>query len=229
MILTGALVNFATVVAGTLVGLVAGRFLNERIRTATMNAVALIVIGIAVPGLMSSTKPLVPILSLVIGTVIGEALDIDRAVNRLGDKLQEKFKGRSRITEGFVTGTLVFAVGAMTVMGSLDSGLKNDHTVLIAKSVIDGISSIVFASTMGIGVAFAGVSVFVIEGGIAMLAYLAASFASTLLTEVVISEITFVGSLLILGIGTNLLGITKFKLLNMMPAIFLPLLLCQFM
>ena len=229
MILTGALVNFATIVAGTLVGLVAGKFLNERIRTATMNAVALIVIGIAVPGLMSSTKPLVPILSLVIGTVIGEALDIDRAVNRLGDKLQEKFQGKSRITEGFVTGTLVFAVGAMTVMGSLDSGLKNDHTILIAKSVIDGISSIVFASTMGIGVAFAGVSVFVIEGGIAMLAYLAARFASTLLTEVVISEITFVGSLLILGIGTNLLGITKFKLLNMMPAIFLPLLLCQFM
>ena len=229
MILTGALVNFATVVGGTLVGLVAGRFLNERIRTATMNAVALIVIGIAVPGLMSSTKPLVPILSLVIGTVIGEALDIDRAVNRLGDKLQNKFRGKSRITEGFVTGTLVFAVGAMTVMGSLDSGLKNDHTVLIAKSVIDGISSIVFASTMGIGVAFAGVSVLVIEGGISLLAYLAASFASTLLTEVVISEITFVGSLLILGIGTNLLGITKFKLLNMMPAIFLPLLLCQFM
>ena len=225
MILTGALVNFATVVAGTLVGLVAGRFLNERIRTATMNAVALIVIGIAVPGLMSSTKPLVPILSLVIGTVIGEALDIDRAVNRLGDKLQEKFKGRSRITEGFVTGTLVFAVGAMTVMGSLDSGLKNDHTVLIAKSVIDGISSIVFASTMGVGVAFAGVSVLVIEGGITLLA----SLVAPLLTEVVIAEITFVGSLLILGISFNLLGLTKLKLLNMMPALFLPLLLCQFM
>lgn len=229
MILTGAIVNFITVVAGTLVGLVAGKFLNERIRTATMNAVALVVIGIAIPGLMNSTKPLVPILSLVIGTVIGEALDIDRAVNRLGDKLQAKFQGKSKITEGFVTGTLVFAVGAMTVMGSLDSGLKNDHTVLIAKSVIDGITSIVFASTMGIGVAFAGVSVLVIEGGISMLAYLAASFASTLLTEVVINEITFVGSLLILGIGTNLLGITKFKLLNMMPAVFLPLLFCQFM
>ena len=229
MIFTGAIVNFITVVAGTLVGLVAGKFLNERIRTATMNAVALIVIGIAIPGLMNSTKPLVPILSLVIGTLIGEALDIDRAVNRLGDKMQAKFRGKSKITEGFVTGTLVFAVGAMTVMGSLDSGLKNDHQILIAKSVIDGISSVVFASTMGIGVAFAGLSVLFIEGGIALLAYLAASFAGTLLTEVVISEITFVGSLLILGIGTNLLGITKFKLLNMMPAVFLPLLLCQFM
>ena len=225
MILTGALVNFATVVAGTLVGLVAGKFLNERIRTATMNAVALVVIGIAVPGLMTSTKPLVPILSLVIGTVIGEALDIDRAVSRLGDRLQEKFKGRSRITEGFVTGTLVFAVGAMTIMGSLDSGLKNDHTILIAKSVIDGISSIIFASTMGVGVAFAGLSVFVIEGGISLLA----SLVAPLLTEVVINEITFVGSLLILGISFNLLGVTKLKLLNMMPAMFLPLLFCQFM
>ena len=225
MILTGALVNLITVVAGTLVGLVAGKFLNERIRAATMSAVALITIGIAIPGLMNSTKPLVPILSLVIGTVIGEALDIDRAVNRLGDKLQEKFKGKGKITEGFVTGTLVFAVGAMTIMGSLDSGLKNDHTILIAKSVIDGISSIIFASTMGVGVAFAGLSVFVIEGGISLLA----SLVAPLLTEVVINEITFVGSLLILGISFNLLGITKLKLLNMMPAMFLPLLFCQFM
>lgn len=225
MILTGALVNFITVVAGTLVGLVAGKLLNERIRAATMSAVALITIGIAVPGLMNSTKPLVPILSLVIGTVIGEALDIDRAVNRLGDKLQEKFRGKGKITEGFVTGTLVFAVGAMTIMGSLDSGLKNDHTILIAKSVIDGISSIIFASTMGVGVAFAGLSVFVIEGGISLLA----SLVAPLLTEVVINEITFVGSLLILGISGNLLGITKLKLLNMMPAMFLPLLFCQFM
>lgn len=225
MILTGALVNLITVVAGTFVGLVAGKFLNERIRTATMSAVALITIGIAVPGLMDSTKPLVPILSLVLGTVIGEALDIDRAVTRLGDKLQEKFQGKGRITEGFVTCTLLFAVGAMTIMGSLDSGLKNDHTILIAKSVIDGISSIIFASTLGIGVAFAGISVFVVEGSITLLA----SLVAPLLTEVVVNEITFVGSLLILGISGNLLGITKLKLLNMMPAVFLPILLCQFM
>ena len=225
MILTGALVNLITVVAGTFVGLVAGKFLNERIRTATMSAVALITIGIAVPGLMDSTKPLVPILSLVLGTVIGEALDIDRAVTRLGDKLQEKFQGKGRITEGFVTCTLLFAVGAMTIMGSLDSGLKNDPTILIAKSVIDGISSIIFASTLGIGVAFAGISVFVVEGSITLLA----SLVAPLLTEVVVNEITFVGSLLILGISGNLLGITKLKLLNMMPAVFLPILLCQFM
>ena len=229
MIFTGAIVNFITVAVGTLVGLVAGKFLNERIRTATMSAVALITIGIAVPGLMNSSKPLVPILSLVVGTVIGEALDIDRAVNRLGDKMQEKFRGKGKITEGFVTGTLVFAVGAMTVMGSLDSGLKNDHTILIAKSVIDGVSSIVFASTMGIGVIFAGVSVLVIEGSIALLASLAATFAGALLTTAVINEITFVGSLLILGISGNLLGLTKLKLLNMMPSLFLPLLFCQFM
>ena len=225
MILTGALVNLITVVAGTFVGLVAGKFLNERIRTATMSAVALITIGIAVPGLMDSTKPLVPILSLVLGTVIGEALDIDRAVTRLGDKLQEKFQGKGRITEGFVTCTLLFAVGAMTIIGSLDSGLMNDHTILIAKSVIDGISAIIFASTLGIGVAFAGISVFVVEGSITLLA----SLVAPLLTEVVVNEITFVGSLLILGISGNLLGITKLKLLNMMPAVFLPLLLCQFM
>jgi len=96
MILTGALINFATVVAGTFVGLFAGKLLNERIRTATMSAVALITIGIAVPGLLDSSKPLVPILSLVIGTVIGEALNIDAFVNRIGDKLQEKFHKQAK-------------------------------------------------------------------------------------------------------------------------------------
>lgn len=225
MILTGALINFATIIAGTAVGLLAGKLLNERIRTATMSAVALITIGIAVPGLLDSSKPLVPILSLVIGTVIGEALNIDALVTRIGDQLQEKFRGHGKITEGFVTATLVFAVGAMTIMGSLDSGLKNDHTVLIAKAVIDGISSVIFASTMGIGVAFSAVSVLVIEGSIALLA----SLVAPLLTTAVINEITFVGSLLILGISGNLLGITKLRLLNMMPAMFLPILFCQFM
>lgn len=222
MILLGAFVNLITVLVGALVGTAAGKFLSERIRTSTMSAVALITIGIAVPGLMGSQKPLVPILSMVLGTLLGEVLNIEEFITRLGDKLQEKMKGRGTVTEGFVTGSLIFAVGAMSIMGALDSGLRGDHTVLLAKSVIDGVSAVIFASTLGIGVAFAGITVFLWEGGIALLA----SFVAPLLTSAVVAEITFVGSLLILGISFNLLGMTKLRLLNMIPAMFFPILLC---
>lgn len=225
MILTGAIVNFATVVGGTAVGLVAGKLLGEKLRTSIMAALALITLGIAVPGLLENQKPLVPILSLVLGTIIGELLDIDGRVNRLGDLIQRKCKGAGKITEGFVTGSLVFAVGAMTIMGALDSGLKNDHTMLLAKSLMDGVSAIIFASSMGVGVAFAGITVLVVEGGIALLA----AAVAPVLTTAVVSEITYVGSLLLVGISLNLLGLTKLRLLNMVPAMFLPLLFCQFM
>ncbi len=225
MILTGSIINGVAVVIGALIGILGGKLLTERMKTAIISALALITIGIAVPGLLESSKPLVPILSLIIGTIIGELLDIDSAVNRLGDFLQKKVGGRGSFTEGFVTGSLVFAVGAMAVMGALDSGIKCDHSILIAKSVIDGISAIVFASTMGIGVAFSSVTVFVWEGLIAVLASVVAPY----LSAAVISEITFTGSLMIFAISFNMLGVTKIKVLNMTPALLLPILLCLFM
>lgn len=225
MILTGSLINGAAVVAGALVGMLGGKLLPERMKTAIISALALITIGIAVPGLMGSSKPLVPILSLIIGTIIGEILDIDGAVNRFGEYLQKKVGGHGSFTEGFVTGSLVFAVGAMAVMGALDSGIKGDHSILIAKSVIDAISAVVFASTMGLGVAFSGVTVFVWEGLIALLASVVAPY----LSADVIAEITFTGSLMIFAISFNMLGVTKIKVLNMIPALLLPILLCRFL
>ena len=133
MIFTGVIVNFFAILAGTAVGLLAGKLLTEKLRGAIMNAVALVVMGVAIPGLIgTSHQPLVPILSLVIGTVIGEALDLDRRMNWLGEKVQSKCKG-SPVAEGFVTATMVFAVGAMAINGSLDSGLRCDHAVLISK------------------------------------------------------------------------------------------------
>ena len=144
----------------------------------------------------------------------------------MGEWLQKKFSGMGRITEGFVTGTLVFAVGAMAVMGGLDSGLKNDHTILFAKSIIDCVSAVAFASSMGVGVAFAGGSVLLVEGLVTILA----SLVAPLFTEAVLAELTFTGSLLLLiGIGLNVMGLTKLRILNMMPAVLFPILLCQFM
>jgi len=220
MILLGSVVNGGAVVVGGLVGMFVGKLLPERLRTSVMAALSLMTIGIAVPGLLKSNNALIPIISMVVGTLIGELLDIDSAVNKLGEKLQKRFSG-SRVTEGFVTGSLVFAVGALAVMGPLESGLQHQHSLLFSKSVIDG----VFASTMGLGVALSGITVFVVEGSIALLASVVAPY----LGEAVVNEITFVGSLLIVGISLNLLGATKLRILNMVPAILLPILLCRFM
>ncbi len=189
-----------------------------------MTALSLMTIGIAVPGLLKSSNALIPIISMVVGTIIGELLDIDSAVTKLGETLQKRFSG-STVTEGFVTGSLVFAIGALAVMGPLESGLQHQHSLLFSKSVIDGVASVVFASTLGLGVALSGLTVLAVEGSIALLASVVAPY----LGETVVNEITFVGSLLIVGISLNLLGVTKLRMLNMVPAILLPILLCQFM
>ena len=225
MILLGPLVNGAAVVVGGLVGLFAGKLLPERLQKALMSALALVVIGIAIPGIGNSQKALVPILSMVLGTIIGELLDLDGAVIRLGDWLQRKTGGRGRFTDGFVNSTMVFAVGAMSIMGGLNSGLLGDHTVLFSKSVIDGVSALLFASTMGVGVVFSSVPVLLWEGLVAVLA----STLSPLLSADVIAEINSVGSLLLLTIGLNMLGATKIRVMNMVPAVFLPILLCTFL
>ena len=224
MILLGSAVNGIAIVIGGLVGMFAGKLLPERIRTALVPTMSLVTIGIAVPGMMNTANLLIPILSMVIGTFFGELIDIDGALQKLSNKLQSKFKGSS-VAEGFFTCSLVFAVGAVAVMGALDSGLKGDHSLLYAKALMDGTASIAFAAALGLGVVFSSVTVFVVEGGIALLAGLVADLLST----AVINEISFVGSLLIVGISLNMMGATKLRILNMVPALVLPIIFCQFM
>ena len=224
MILLGSAVNGIAIVIGGLIGMFAGKLLPERIRTALVPTMSLVTIGIAVPGMMNTGNLLIPILSMVVGTFIGELIDIDGALQKLSNKLQSKFKGSS-VAEGFFTCSLVFAVGAVAVMGALDSGLKGDHSLLYAKALMDGTASIAFAAALGLGVVFSSVTVFVVEGGIALLAGLVADLLST----AVINEISFVGSLLIVGISLNMMGATKLRILNMVPALVLPIIFCQFM
>ena len=225
MILTGVLINAAAVAAGGVLGTLGGRLMPEKMRQTVLGATALVSMGIGISGAIGSSNQLIPILSLVIGAVIGELLHIEDGVTRAGDWLQKRFGKSGSITEGFVTGSLVFAIGALAVMGPLQSGLQHQHGLLFSKSVIDGVASVVFASTLGLGVALSGIMVFVVEGSIALLASVVAPY----LGDAVINEITFVGSLLIVGISLNLLGLTKLRILNMVPAILLPILLCRFM
>ena len=167
-----------------------------------------------------------------IGAIIGELLDLDRRMRTLGDWVQEKTarlihtrEGAPSVADGFVTASLLFCVGAMAVVGSLENGLTGNYDTLKAKSVIDGIAAIVFASSLGVGVAFSAAAIFLYQGAIS----LAAGLLSPLLSDTVIAEMTCVGSLLIVALGLNMLNVTKIKVMNLVPAIFLPILLCRFM
>lgn len=225
MMLTGVLINAAAVVAGGVLGTLGGRLMPEKMKQTVLAATGLVSIGIGISGAIGSSNQLIPILSLVIGSVIGELLHIEDGITRAGDWLQKRFGKSGSITEGFVTGSLVFAAGAMAVMGALESGLKNDHTILMTKSVIDMAGSLAFAGSLGIGVAFSALSILVLEGTVTLLA----SLLTGVLTDAVITEISVTGSLIIIGVGLNVLGLTKLRIMNMTPALLLPILLCRFM
>lgn len=225
----GTLVNTGTVLLGSLIGLLVNKGIPQRIADQMMRALGLCSIFIGVQGAFKGENTLIMIISMVIGVVIGEAIDIDRhvtnVVNRMEKKFVKKQTGKHSISEGLITSSLLFCVGSMTIVGCLNAGLLNDNTMLFTKSTLDFCASMIFASTLGFGVMLSAVVVLVYQGGLTMLASLAAPF----LTTGVINEMTCVGSLVIIATGLNLLGVTKIKLMNYIPAMFLPIILCLFM
>lgn len=225
--LLGATVNALAVIIGAGVGITLKRGIPERIADTVMKGLALCVLMIGLQGMMKGENTLVTILSIVLGGLSGELLRIDDGMNRLGKYVESKSKGGSdsKIAEGFVTASLLFIVGAMAVVGSLQSGLMHDHTTIYAKSMIDGVTAIIFASTLGIGVMLSALPVFVYQGAITLFA----GFLAPVLNDTVIAEMTAAGSVIIFGLGLNMLGLTKIKVANYLPAIFLPILLCMFL
>lgn len=218
--LLGTFVNAIAIIVGSLMGIYIKRGIPEKIKETVMNGLALCVLYIGFSGTLKGDNPLLIILSIVIGGVVGEFIDIDRAIIGLGDKIERKFKEKeNRISQGFVTSSLLFCVGSMAIVGSLESGLSGNHQMLYAKSILDGISSIIFSSTLGIGVMFSSVAVFVYQG----LITICASFLKGILLESVILNMTSVGSLLIIGLGLNMLNVTKIKVANLLPAVFIPI------
>lgn len=228
--LIGTLVNTATVIAGSLIGLLLGNILPERLRDTVMKGLGLCTLAVGIEGMLGGSNALIAIISVAIGAVIGELCDLDGHLNRFAEGLERRIqrgKNGVSIAEGFVTASLVFCVGAMTIVGALNDGLTGNHEMLFTKATLDFVSSIVFASSLGIGVMLSAAAVLVIEGGVACLASLVAPFLQQNANTV--PEMTVVGSILIIGISLNLLGITKLKVMNYVPAIFLPTLLCMFM
>lgn len=233
MLVLGTVVNAAAIILGSLLGYLLKEGIPEKINTTIMQGLGLCVIFIGISGSLSARTPLLIIISIVIGAVIGEWIDIDEKLKRLGDAIEKKLNGKGgSISEGFVTASLVYCIGAMAIIGSLRSGLLGDHTILFSKSMIDGVSAVVFTTTLGIGVALSGISVLIYQGMITLasssLKYLLLGTVITNLDAVgnltTINDLTAVGSLLIIGIGTNMLGITKIRVANLLPAVVVPVL-----
>ena len=228
MVLLGSLVNSAAIILGGSIGLALKKGLSDRIASAVMNALALCVLYIGVSGMLKGENILITILSMVFGTLVGEWIDLDKKINQLGDEIESRVSSENKehsVSNGFVTASLLFCVGAMAIVGALQSGLTGNHDTLFAKSLIDGIAAIVMASSLGIGVLLSAGLILVYEGGITLFA----NVLAPLLTDSVINEMTCVGSLLIVGRALNMLKLTNLKIMNYAPAVFFPILFGYFM
>ena len=224
----GAIVNSIVVVITSLIGLLIGQRIPEKMNRAIMQGIGLVVITIGVSGAVNGVNTLVLILSMVIGIVIGEELDIHQRINLFIEKATKRLSGdkdQSEFTQAFMTATMLFCIGSMAIVGSLESGLTGDNATLYTKSVIDGISAVLFSSSLGIGVLFASIPLLLYQGSLIVFAQLLAP----ILSDAVILEMTTVGSVLLIGMGLNMLDITDFKMMNFIPAIFLPILLMLFL
>lgn len=224
----GVFVNVATVLIGSLVGLLLKKGIPDKVTGALMAGIGLCTIYIGISGALNGENTLVLILSMAIGTIIGTLLDIDGQLNRLAAYVESKFKqenGQVTVVEGFVTASLLFCVGAMTIVGSLQAGLTGDCEMLFTKATLDLISSCVLAASLGIGVMLSDIFVFVFQGGLVLLARVIAPF----LTDYAIHEMTCAGSVLIIALGLNLIGVTKIKVANYLPVLLIPPILCMFM
>ena len=216
----GTIVNSIAIIFGALLGIIIKKGMKEKYKTTVMDGIGLSVVIIGIMGGIESNNIILIIASIVVGSIVGEILDIDSKLENLGNNMEKRFgKGDSNFSKGFVTASLVYCIGAMAIVGALESGLTGNHETLFAKSILDGITAIIFSSTFGIGVAFAAIPVFIYQGIITLLA----NSAKDLLTTNVINEMSAVGGILILAIGINILGIKKIKVANMLPSIIIPL------
>ncbi len=219
----GVIVNTLAVIVGSFFGLIFKKGIPEKYSKAVMTAIALCVIYIGISGSLKGSNTLVLISSMVLGTLAGTIIDLDKRITNLGDVIEKSFKksgSNTSIAEGFVTASLLFCVGAMAIVGYLDAGLTGNNSTLFTKSLLDMISALMLTLSLGLGVMFSAGFIFIFQGSIALLA----QFLSPVLSTAAINEITCVGSVMIMALGLNMLGITKIKVANLLPAIlFAPL------
>jgi len=215
----GTLVNVGAILVGTTLGCLLKHGIPEKVQKVIMQAIGLSVVVIGIMSAIKTESPLLFIISLALGGAIGKLIGIEDKLEKAGMKIQNRFsKGESTVAKGFVTATLIFCIGAMAVLGSIESGLNKNHELLYIKAMLDGLTSLVLATTLGFGVGFSALAVLIYQGSIT----LGASFLAPFLTDNIMTELSAVGGALIVGIGINLLNIKKIHVGDMLPAILIP-------
>ncbi len=218
----GTIINSIAVIAGSLLGLIIRSKLPKRIINTAFNGVGLFTIIIGIIMAIKTTNFLIMIFSIVLGSIIGEIIDINRWINIFGEWLKNNIKIKNeKFTEGFITAFLLYCMGSMTILGAIEEGLGGIPNLLIAKSVLDGFSSIVLAATLGFGVLFSFIPLLLYQGGLTIFA----SNMQPFFTDIIINEVTAVGGVILLGLGITILEIKKIKIINMLPSLLIVIIL----
>lgn len=220
----GVIINVIAIVIGTMIGLFLKRGMSEKMSSHIMQGLALITFIIGLKGALVDQDMILLIVSISLGGYLGEMMQLEENIRKFAEWVQDKLSkegAQNQLAEGFVSAVLIFCVGAMAVMGSLEAGLRNNHGILITKALIDGFASIILTTTKGAGVMLSALAILLYEGGIMILA----QFVAPYLSESIVYAMSAVGSLLLVALGLNLLELTKIKVMNFLPAMFLPIVL----
>ena len=217
----GTIVNASSIITGSIIGSILKKNIKEKKKAILLQAIGLVAISLGmtwiVTNLSKSSEPLLFIISMVIGGLIGETIDLEEKINNLGKKL--KGNNENRLIEGLTTAVLIFCIGTLSILGPIESALKGDNTLLFTSSMLDGITSMILATTFGLGIMLSGGILFVWQGIIFLLAKLIGPF----ITEAILSQVSIIGGILIFSTGINILEIKKIKTINLIPALFIPL------
>ncbi|MCG8581183.1 MAG: DUF554 domain-containing protein [Bacteroidales bacterium] len=216
MLLGGTLLNVITVAAGSAIGMVVGNRIPEKITKGVFQALGLFTLVLGVNMAIKGQMLMAIVFSLIIGTILGEWMSIESAVDGLSDKIKTRLKlENSKFSEGLLTAFLLYCIGSMTILGAIDEGMGKGSEILMTKAVMDGFSSIALASVFGLGVGMSVIPLFIFQGGITLLAYMLGDF----IAPEVITELTAVGGILLVGLGINILEIKKIRIMNMLPSL----------
>ena len=220
--IVGTLVNVGAVIAGSLLGLVIHKRMPDKITKLVFQAIGLFTLFLGFTMAGKTSNYLIMILSLVVGSIIGELLNIEKQINRLSNWLKAKSGySNAKFSEGFLTSFLLFCMGSMTILGAIEEGMGGKPDLLLAKSVLDGFSSIALAAAMGIGVLFSVIPLLIYQGGLTLFA----GYLQDYLTTPMINELSAVGGIILIGLGINILEIKQIRVINMVPALLIAVLL----
>lgn len=222
----GVLVDTGSVIGCGIIGLLAKKIIPDKWDDNIMKGIGLCAIYIGIDGAVGGKNGLIVILSLVLGEIIGLALDLGGRSDRFADSLEKKFSGKAGKTgdlgRGIVTSALLFCAGSLSIVGSIQAGLAGDNTLLFTKAVMDGVSAVILGASVGVGVILSSIVVFTFEGSIVVLT----QFIAPYLGDMVVSEIACVGSIILVALGFKLLGAIKLDIMDFVPGVFLPIVLC---